>query len=427
MNEQSAAIMLHGHPFKPEQIISAIEEHPQVKQASIKLIKNNKGRNHSIAFVVLKKNDAASIIELRAFSKTKLYPQLVPDFFIIHTEDQKPHQGRWNINLIEQGFQPPRDATDILLLEIWTDLLERTVGIDDDFFAEGGHSLLAVDLLSRIEKATGQSLPLSTMLTKSTIRALANTLVHGIAPAVEGEIVELQRGRGGVPLFFLHGDYTGGGFFTREIAQNSDLDGPFYVVQPYGLGRTENLKLPESIEEMAAEHLKQIRLKQPNGPYRLAGHCNGGMVAFEIAQQLLKSGEKVEFLGMIAPLSATENTNIKRRIANAADNPDDNQEMTEESSLPEKEDKYRKWLRRSYFRMGAKYQASNYDGHLSIILLSGTSNKTDPTLGWAAIAKDSIVHQFSNKIDDHLRAIQQNGGAVGKLFSSEIARLQEQQ
>jgi surfactin synthase thioesterase subunit len=419
MTEQAAAIKLRGIPFEPEQVINALMEHPQINQANINLMKDSKDRNLLVAFVTLKAHGTTKITDLREYAKTKLSPQFVPDFFVIHTDQQSPGNSQFNINLKEQGFEPPRDSTDTLILDIWTDLLEKIVGIDDDFFASGGHSLLAVDLLSRIEKSTGQTLPLSTMLTSSTIRGLSDALVKGIAPAEEGEIVELQQGRGGTPLFFLHGDYTGGGFFSRDVARHADLDGPFYIVQPYGLGRSEDLKLPDSVEGLAAQHLKRIREKQPNGPYRLAGHCNGGVIAFEIAQQLMKSGEKVEYLGMIDPLSAYDNTGSLRQNI-----PADIQDASSESSLPLEEENYRRWLLRSYLQMTAKYEASVYNGHLSIILLAEDNNKTDQTPGWANIAKNNTIHRINVKDGDHSRAIQQNSGTVGELISSDISRMQ---
>jgi len=425
MNEQSATIKLRGLPFEPEQIINVLKQHPQVNKATINLTKDYKGRNFLIAFVVLKNNDAASVIELRAFSRTKLYPQLVPDFFVIHTEEQEPYLGMVNANLAEQGFHPPRDATDILLLEIWTDLLEKAVGIDDDFFAEGGHSLLAVDLLSRIEKSTGQSLPLSTMLTRSTVRTLADALVHGGAPAIEGDIVELQKGRGGRPLFFLHGDFTGGGFFSREIAHHADLDGPFLIVQPYGLGRTQNLELPDSIEAMATAHLKAIRLKQPTGPYRLAGHCNAGMIAFEIARQLLKSGEMIEFLGMIDPPPAYKVPNKRSRPVSTETN-NSHQEVIGTGSAPLNEEEYRKWLRNHYLRLSRQYVASAYDEGISLILFSQKQSNRNPSLGWANVAKRIAVHRINSNTQGHLSAIQQNASTVGRILSGQLTRMQEQ-
>ncbi|MGO8756456.1 MAG: non-ribosomal peptide synthetase [Gallionellaceae bacterium] len=435
MNEQNAAIKVRGIPFVPERIVSVLKQHPQICEIRLGFMKDEKGRNLLIAFIVLRRTGAASVSELRAYSKTRLYPQLVPDYFIIlsaiprddnkYLDQQEPLKIPFKTSLTEQGFQEPRDTTDILLLDIWSDLLERVVGIDNDFFSEGGHSLLAVDLLSRIEKQTGQRLPMSTMLTKSTVRALADTLVHRVAPAVEGEIVELQKGRGGRPLFFLHGDYTGGGFFSRDVAHHADLDGPFLIVQPYGLSRAIGLELPGSIEEMAAVHLKAIRHKQPNGPYRLAGYCNGGMIAFEIAQQLLQSGEKIEFLGMIDPPAAYE-TPIRRfqPAAPGAHGPD--QEAIGTRSVPLDEEEYRRWLLNHYFRISAEYAASIYHEHLTVILVDQKESNRDPTSGWANVAKNNVVYRANAKNPIHLIGIQQNAGTVGKILRSAITPMKEQ-
>jgi thioesterase domain-containing protein/acyl carrier protein len=431
MTGQNAEIRIRGHVLEPELIIGALKQHPQVSEANLGIVRDEMGRNLLIASVALRSAGAASISDLRAFSRTRLYPQLVPDIFIIRPETPddggKPRdpQGRTpislRINLREQGFQEPRDTTDILLLDIWNDLLERVVGIDNDFFSEGGHSLLAVDLLSRIEKQTGLRLPMSTMLTKTTVRALADTLVNSIAPAVEGEIVELQQGRGGRPLFFLHGDYTGGGFFSRDVAQHADLDGPFLIVQPYGLSRAQGVELPDSIGAMAAGHLEAIRLRQPSGPYRLAGYCNGGIIAYEIAQQLLQAGEKVEFLGMIDPPSAQQTPTRGRRQA-AAKTQDPDREAGTPSSALAAEEEYRERLLAHYFRITAAYAASDYREHLTLILVEKKKRNRDPVLEWTNVAKNHAVHRVDAKNPAHLIAIQHNASAIGKILHDAISR-----
>ncbi len=92
------------------------------------------------------------------------------------------------------------------------------------------------------------------------------------------------------PFFFLHGDFTGGGFFSHKLARALGDDQPFYAVHPHGL---IDPAVPDSIEAMAAERLPAVRAVRPRGPYVLGGHCAGGMVALEIARQLMREGEEV--------------------------------------------------------------------------------------------------------------------------------------
>src|SRR5206468_3949541 len=92
------------------------------------------------------------------------------------------------------------------------------------------------------------------------------------------------------PLFFLHGDFSGGGFYSHGLARSLGADQPFYAVHPHGLDRSP---VPDSIEAMARERLVALREARPHGPYFLAGHCNGALVAVEMARELLAENEEV--------------------------------------------------------------------------------------------------------------------------------------
>jgi thioesterase domain-containing protein len=110
-------------------------------------------------------------------------------------------------------------------------------------------------------------------------------------------VIELNPSGTQPPLFFLHGDIMGGGFFSLNLAQAVGSDRPMYVLRPHGLyGET----IPRSVEEMAASYVRIIRTVKPNGPYLLSGYCKGGVVAFEMARQLERDGEAVASVLMIA-------------------------------------------------------------------------------------------------------------------------------
>jgi pimeloyl-ACP methyl ester carboxylesterase len=94
------------------------------------------------------------------------------------------------------------------------------------------------------------------------------------------------------PLFFLHGDWAGGGFYCGRLSQRLGEDQPFYALPPYRSGKQSTLHL----EEMVAYHLAVIREHTPHGPYLLGGYCAGAKVAMEIARELVKQGEEVPHL-----------------------------------------------------------------------------------------------------------------------------------
>jgi thioesterase domain-containing protein len=198
---------------------------------------------------------------------------------------------------------PPRTTLHLQLVQIWEDLLPmRPIGIRDDFFALGGHSLLAARMIDRIAQVTGTRLPLATLFAGATVEGLAEALLQQEEQAPASQLVEIQRGDARPPFFFLHGDWLGGGFYCRPLAYALGEDQPFYVLQPHGLQGT---RIPAAIERMAAELVTTLQAFQPHGPYLLGGYCNGGLVAYEMAQQLRAQGEEVRLLAMIDTVTTT--------------------------------------------------------------------------------------------------------------------------
>ncbi len=106
-------------------------------------------------------------------------------------------------------------------------------------------------------------------------------------------VVMVQPGKTRRPFFYLPGDSPGSAFYCHPLACALGEDQPFYILEPYNF---DGLPVPPSFEEMATAHLKSMRAIQPEGPYLLGGWCNGGLVAYEMAQQLHAQGPTVELL-----------------------------------------------------------------------------------------------------------------------------------
>jgi thioesterase domain-containing protein len=111
-------------------------------------------------------------------------------------------------------------------------------------------------------------------------------------PAV---IVPIKPGGRRAPLFIVSG-YRGDVFFMLPLARQLDREQPVLGVQPPGLDGSEPLA---SVEALARYQVEQIRRYRPNGPYLLGGHCSGGTIAFEVAQQLTAAGQEVALLALI--------------------------------------------------------------------------------------------------------------------------------
>lgn len=183
-----------------------------------------------------------------------------------------------------------------LLARIWAEVLAlERVGVDDDFFELGGDAELAERLMARVGRAFQREIPAAALYARPTIRRLAPLLVGRPRPRAP-EITGFHTNGTRRPFFFLHGDFEmSQGLYCMKLARHLPDERPFYVLPPY-LEHDDRL---QTLEDVADYHLRAIRKLQPRGPYLLGGFCNGGLVAHEMARQLLSLGEEVDLLVVV--------------------------------------------------------------------------------------------------------------------------------
>lgn len=190
----------------------------------------------------------------------------------------------------------PRNETERLLLGIWQEVLQtKQIGIHDNFFALGGHSLLALRLFEKITLATGQNLPLATLLRAPTIAELTAVLTAADQPPSWSSLVPIQPEGELPPLFFIHahgGNVVGYYDLGQYLGQNQ----PLYGLQAHGL--SGDVPLLTDFKEMAAHYVNEMRQLQPHGPYYVGGWCLGGYLSFAVAHELQKQGERAAFVGI---------------------------------------------------------------------------------------------------------------------------------
>ncbi len=197
---------------------------------------------------------------------------------------------------------PPVGAAEERLVDLWREVLgvsaERLqIGRDSDFFACGGHSLLAVRLLSALERSFGRRLGMADLLAAPTVAAQARRLAAGDAkvPRPGEPTVVLLRPGSGVPLFLMH-PVGGGVSCYLPVARRLETTAPIYGIEaPEQTGESAS----PDLSERAVRYLSAVRAVQPHGPYRLAGWSFGGMLAYEVARLFLMAGEEVTYLGLI--------------------------------------------------------------------------------------------------------------------------------
>ncbi len=198
------------------------------------------------------------------------------------------------------AFAAPATELEQLLTALWEAVLNiEGLGIDDDFFEVGGESFAAVLLFTEIEIFLGAMPPLSILLNYPTIRLLAAYLEES-GTAHQTPLIMPIRAQGQRPLalFAAHAAH-GNVLFYRQLLPHLSAEQPLHAIRARGLREGENAH--RSFEAMAEDYVAEIRRIQPEGPYLLAGHCIGGLIAFAMAQRLTALGEKVAAVLMIDP------------------------------------------------------------------------------------------------------------------------------
>jgi len=285
-------IKLRGFRIELGEIEATLASHPAVRECAAAV------RGDLLAaYVVLQpgsdlQNPSAAF---RAYLAERLPDFMVPATYVLLDALPLSANGKLDRKALpdpERAAGPerlgPRDALELQLVQIWEEVLNvHPIGVRDDFFAAGGHSLLAVQVTARIESRLGRTLPLAALLRHPTIERLAALLREDATPLLRTPLVELAPGAG-TPLFLVH---PVGGEILCYVPLARRLDRPVY-----GLQSTEEAL---SLEEMATLYLRHVREVQPAGPYLLGGWSLGGAVAFEMARQLEAQGETVERLVLI--------------------------------------------------------------------------------------------------------------------------------
>ncbi|MEY2489311.1 MAG: hypothetical protein QOC70_1253 [Verrucomicrobiota bacterium] len=203
-----------------------------------------------------------------------------------------PPQGE----VVEAEPVRPYLGLQLQLIAIWEDVLGvRGIGIRDDFFELGGNSLLAMRMLQRAELACGKVILPSALFRNPNVEHLAGAIAREVIDE-SPTLLRVNDAGTRTPFFYLHGDLSGGGFYSLKLSRALGPDQPFYVLPPQDI---RLLPAAPSIEEMAAAHLTALRAVRPKGPYVIGGFCIGGLVAYELAQQIEASGESVEMLLVI--------------------------------------------------------------------------------------------------------------------------------
>jgi natural product biosynthesis luciferase-like monooxygenase protein len=295
-------VKIRGHRIELGEIEASLSQHPTIQDAIVTTVEYATEGSALVAYIVKRGAATPQPMELRRFLESQLPSFMVPSSFVLLDEFPRTPNGKIDRKRLphpdlvpqQRSVVPPRNPVEEKLATIWRETLHVTdVGIRDNFFDLGGHSLLLIRLISQIQKEFGQRLPVATVLQSPTIEALAIVLTGKQVSSAVCRVIPLKP-QGTRPPFIC----LGASPLFLPLARLLGPDQPFC-----GLDLTElkKVKLPNpcTLEDLGAYVVEGIREFQPEGPYSIGGWCLYGVLAYEAGRQLMAQGQEVELLTLI--------------------------------------------------------------------------------------------------------------------------------
>lgn len=298
-------VKIRGYRIEITEIEAVLRGMDGIKEAIVVGIDDHSGDKRLVAYVVVgREGEQPSVTALRAHLGQRLPEYMVPSQFIVLDALPLTQSGKVDRNSLrvdrtinrpplQETFLGPRSDIEKKMAEMWTKLLRvRGVGIDDNFFELGGDSVTAIELLSRIEKEFGKRFPPYALFQSPTIRQFSALVIDRDTSKAASCIVPMKPGGSRIPLFLLPSARESILMF-RELIKYLDPERPVY-----GIESSEDVLL-KPIEETASHYVNEVCRALPSGPFLLIGFSSGGIMAFEMAQQLLNIHREVALLGML--------------------------------------------------------------------------------------------------------------------------------
>ena len=309
-------LKIRGHRVEAAEVEMALRENALVKETVVVERRDRNGEPQLVGYIVPTGGPAPSISGLRASLRQSLPDYMIPSAFVVLDTLPLTDNGKVDRNALPPPaqerptlgteFVAPRDTVEFELARIWSGILGiESVGTLDNFFSLGGDSLSAVQLISQVSCSFQVELAMQTLIESPTIASLAEQVrmlkrgSHSASQAPWTSLVCIRGGNSRQPFFLIPGGVGGYGEFLI-YARMAEYLGPEFPCYGLRARASDRKQRPHACsKEMATDYIREMRAIQPNGPYLLVGECVGGIVAYEMAQQLLAQGQQVALLALL--------------------------------------------------------------------------------------------------------------------------------
>ena len=296
-------VKINGFRVELGEIESVLNSCEAVYNAVVLAKEGTDGSKRLVAYIVPKGRFEKPVIE--GFLKTKLPEYMIPGMWVEMESlplnsngkiDRKALPEHQELPEARKVMLGPDTETEKMLTVIWKNCMGISgCSIDDNFFALGGHSLMAVQILSKIEKKIGKKMQLAVLFKHPDIRSLAAFIDSEKKEIIYKSLVAIKPSGSKTPLYIIHGEGLNVLNFS-SLAEHIDEERPIFGLQARALNGEDAPE--ETIQQIAEYYLGEILQHNPDGPYLIAGYSFGGYVAVEIEKQMQAMGKKIQMLIM---------------------------------------------------------------------------------------------------------------------------------
>jgi amino acid adenylation domain-containing protein len=298
-------VKIRGFRIELGEITAALAADPSVLQAAVDVREDGPRGKHIVGYVVPAAGAVFDPAALKAQLSRMLPDYMVPSAFVELDALPLTDHGKLDRRALPapqavetRSGRGPRDLVEATVCEIFAEVLDLPeVGIDDDFFDLGGHSMLLVRLRDRLQHTTGRQVAVADLFRHPTAGALAGLLRAAEGTGTGGlDVLFTLRAEGDRTPLWCPSPATGLGWRYAALLAHVPAGVPIHALQAPNLAGGPAV---ESLAELVEAQLAELTRVQPHGPYRLLGWSLGGVVAQALACRLQERGEEVELLALL--------------------------------------------------------------------------------------------------------------------------------
>ncbi|MDR8367970.1 non-ribosomal peptide synthetase, partial [Pseudomonas sp. JL3] len=305
LDRNDGQVKIRGFRIELGEIEARLHECPGVREALVVAREDSPGDKRLVAYYTVQASGEIPDAETLRMQLHSLLPEyMIPAAYVQLVALPLTLNGKVDVGALpapETGayatrdYEAPQGALETTLASLWAEVLKlERIGRHDNFFEMGGHSLLAIRLVGLLAQAN-LTVSLSELFQHESVASMASMLQARATDVQQlGSIVPVRKTGTQNPLFLVH-EFSGLDLYFPALGKHIDPDIPVYGLSAIAWGEQQL----QTMECLASRLVGIVRSVQPKGPYRLAGWSFGGVLAYEIAIQLIGLDEEVEFVGLI--------------------------------------------------------------------------------------------------------------------------------